>query len=250
MPITIKSTADIEKMAAAGRLVARVHQKMAQAVVPGVTTRDLDELAHDIITSAGAHPSFLGHEGYTASICASVNEELVHGIPNDRPLAQGDVVSIDVGAYLDGFHGDAAVTYTVGEASQDDVELIRAAEGSFGAGFDKVKPGARLGDVSAAIQAYAEARGYGVIREYGGHGIGRKMWEDPHIPNHGKAGKGPRLQPGMALAIEPMISIGSPETRVLDDKWTVVMADGKNAAHYEHTVLVTESGARILTTCE
>lgn len=250
MPITIKSPADIEKMAAAGKLVARVHQQIAKVIVPGVTTRELDDLVHDIITSAGAHPSFLGHEGYTASICASVNDELVHGIPNDRPLADGDVVSVDVGAYLDGFHGDAAVTYTVGEASQEDVELIRAAEGSFRAGFDKVKPGSRLGDVSAAIQAYAEARGYGIIREYGGHGIGRKMWEDPHIPNHGQAGKGPRLQPGMTLAIEPMISAGSPETRVLEDKWTVVMADGKNAAHYEHTVLVTETGARILTACE
>ena len=247
MPIIIKSPADIEKMAAAGRLVAKVHQKMAETIAPGVTTSDLDALVYDIITSAGAHPSFLGHEGYTASICASVNDELVHGIPNDRPLAEGDVVSIDVGAYLDGFHGDAAVTYTVGVASPQDVELIRAAEESFEAGLQKVKPGARLGDVSAAIQLYAEERGYGVIREYGGHGIGRKMWEDPHIPNHGKAGRGPRLQPGMTLAIEPMISIGSPETRVLDDNWTVVMADGKNAAHFEHTVLVTESGARILT---
>jgi methionyl aminopeptidase len=179
-----------------------------------------------------------------------VNDELVHGIPNDRALVEGDVVSIDVGAYLDGFHGDAAVTYTVGVASQQDIELIRAAEESFEAGLEKVKPGARLGDVSAAIQSYAEGRGYGVIREYGGHGIGRKMWEDPHIPNHGKAGQGPRLQPGMTLAIEPMISMGSPETRVLQDDWTVVMADGQKAAHYEHTVLVTESGARILTTSE
>ncbi len=250
MPIIIKSPADIEKMEASGRLVARVHQKMAETIAPGVTTSELDALAYDTITAAGAHPSFLGHEGYTASICASVNDELVHGIPNDRVLVDGDVVSIDVGAYLHGFHGDAAVTYTVGVASQQDIELIRAAEESFEAGLEKVKPGARLGDVSAAIQSYAEGRGYGVIREYGGHGIGRKMWEDPHIPNHGKAGQGPRLQPGMTLAIEPMISMGSPETRVLQDDWTVVMADGQKAAHYEHTVLVTESGARILTTSE
>jgi methionyl aminopeptidase len=250
MPIIIKSPADIEKMAASGQLVARVHQKMSEAIAPGITTAELDTLAYDIIISAGAHPSFLGHEGYTASICASVNDELVHGIPNDRPLVEGDVVSIDVGAYLDGFHGDAAATYTVGVVSPQDIDLIRASKESFEAGLEKVKPGARLGDVSSAIQAHAEGRGYGVIREYGGHGIGRKMWEDPHIPNHGKAGRGPRLQPGMTLAIEPMISIGSPETRVLQDDWTVVMADGKNAAHYEHTVLVTESGARILTTPE
>lgn len=250
MPIIIKSPADIEKMTVSGRLVALVHQKMAETIAPGITTRDLDALAYDVLVSAGAHPSFLGHEGYTASICASVNDELVHGIPNDRPLASGDVVSIDVGAYLNGFHGDAAVTYLAGEGSPEDGDLIRVTEESFQAGLAQIQPGVRLGDVSAAIQAYAEDRGYGVIREYGGHGIGRKMWEDPHIPNHGKPGRGPRLQPGMTLAIEPMLSIGSPETRVLDDAWTVVMADGKNAAHFEHTVLVTETGARILTTSE
>ncbi len=250
MPIVIKSPAEIQKMEASGRLVALVHQKIAETIAPGVTTRVLDALAYDIITSAGAHPSFLGHLGYTASICASVNDELVHGIPNERPLVEGDVVSIDVGAYLEGFHGDAAVTYLVGQASAQDQDLVRTAEESFRAGLEAIRPGVRLGDVSAAIQAYAEARGYGIIREYGGHGIGRKMWEDPHIPNYGTPGRGPRLQPGMTLAIEPMISIGSPEIRVLEDEWTVVMADGMNAAHYEHTVLVTESGARILTTRE
>lgn len=250
MPITIKSPSDIEKMAAAGRLVAQVHRRMAELVAPGVTTRELDAAAYEIITQAGAHPSFLGHEGYTASICASINDELVHGIPNDRLLADGDVVSIDVGAYLDGFHGDSAVTYAVGTISQSDRDLIDAAEACFRAGLEQVRAGIRLGDVSAAIQKDAESKGYGVIREYGGHGIGRKMWEDPHIPNRGAPGSGPRLQAGMTLAIEPMISIGSPETRGLDDGWTVVMADGANAAHYEHTVLVTADGGRILTTDE
>lgn len=250
MPIVIKSATDIEKMTVSGRLVARVHQKMAETIGPGVTTRQLDQLAYDLITIAGAHPSFLGHEGYKASICASVNDELVHGIPNDRPLVEGDVVSIDVGAYLNGFHGDAAVTYLVGTGSPDDADLIRVTEESFFAGLEHVRAGARLGTVSAAIQSYAEARGYGVVREYGGHGIGRKMWEDPHIPNHGQPEKGPRLQSGMTLAIEPMISIGSPDTRVLEDDWTVVMADGNKAAHYEHTILVTATGANILTSLE
>lgn len=250
MPIVIKSPAEIEKMAAAGRLVALVHQKMAEMVRPGITTIELDAAAHEIITSAGAHPSFLGHHGFPASICASVNEVLVHGIPNDEPLKEGDLLSIDVGAFLDGYHGDAAVTYPVGKVSQEDLDLVKATEESFFAGVEHVRAGARLGDVSAAIQARIEAGGYGLIREYGGHGIGRSLWEDPHISNFGEPGTGPRLRAGMTLAIEPMLSIGSPETKVLEDEWTVVMVDGKKAAHYEHTVLVTESGYRLLTSLE
>lgn len=248
MPIVIKSPAQIAKMEASGRVVAQVHRRLTEMVRPGVTTIELDAAAHEIIIAAGGRPSFLGHHGFPASICASVNDELVHGFPNDVPLREGDVLSVDVGAYLDGYHGDAAVTYLVGDVSAEDEELVRVTEQSFFAGLEQVRAGARLGDVSAAIQQYAEERGYGIIREYGGHGIGRKLWEEPHIPNHGEAGTGPRLRAGMTLAIEPMVSIGSPETKVLDDEWTVVMADGKNAAHYEHTVLVTDEGSRLLTT--
>jgi len=247
MPIIIKSTTEIEKMAESGRIVARVHAEMARLVGPGVTTIDLDAAAHRVITEAGGHPSFLGHHGFPASICASVNEELVHGIPNDRPLEDGDVLSIDVGVLLDGYHGDAAVTYLVGECSQEDKDLVEVTEASFFAGLAQVRAGARLGDVSAAVQACIEASGFGVIRGYGGHGIGRKLWEEPHIPNHGEPGTGTRLRAGMTLAIEPMVSVGSPETAVLDDDWTVVIEDGSKSAHFEHTVLVTDDGARLLT---
>ena len=247
MPIIIKSSAEIEKMARSGRIVARVHAEMARLVQPGVTTIDLDAAAHRVITEAGGHPSFLGHHGFPASICASVNDELVHGIPNSRPLDEGDILSIDVGVLLDGYHGDAAVTYMVGECSPEDRELVEVAEASFFSGLAQVKAGARLGDVSAAIQECIEDRGFGVIRGYGGHGIGRKLWEEPHIPNHGEPNTGTRLRSGMTLAIEPMVSIGAPETVVLDDEWTVVIQDGSKSAHFEHTVLVTESGARLLT---
>lgn len=247
MPIVLKSAEQIEKMAKAGRVVAQVHQEMARLVKPGISTIELDEAAHSIITAAGGHPSFLGHHGFPASICASVNEELVHGIPHGRPLSEGDILSIDVGVLLDGYHGDAAVTYLVGECSEEDKALVAVTEGSFYAGLEQVKPGNKLGDVSAAIQEYIESRGYGLIREYGGHGIGRKLWEEPHIANHGTPGLGPRLRPGMTIAIEPMVAIGSEETRTLDDEWTVVMADGSKAAHFEHTLVVTETGYRLLT---
>jgi methionyl aminopeptidase len=247
MPIIIKSRTEIDKMAASGQIVARVHAEMARLVRPGVTTIDLDAAAHRVITDAGAHPSFLGHHGFPASICTSVNEELVHGIPNSRPLEEGDVLSIDVGVLLDGYHGDAAVTYLVGECSQEDKDLVEVTEASFFAGLEQIRAGARLGDVSAAVQACIEDRGFGVIKGYGGHGIGRKLWEEPHIPNHGEPGTGARLRAGMTLAIEPMVSVGAPETAVLDDEWTVVIEDGSKSAHFEHTVLVTEDGARLLT---
>lgn len=250
MPIVLKSPADVEKMALAGRAVAQVHREMARLVAPGVTTIELDAAAHKLITSLGGHPSFLGHHGFPASICASVNQVLVHGIPNNLPLESGDILSIDVGVLLDGFHGDAAVTYLVGECSEADRALVEATEGSFYAGLEQVRPGNKIGDISAAVQAYIDERGYGIIREYGGHGIGRKLWEEPHIANHGVAGLGPRLRPGMTIAIEPMLSAGGEETKTLEDEWTVVMADGSKAAHFEHTVLVTEDGYRLLTTDE
>lgn len=250
MPIPVKSASQVEKMAAGGKVVARAHQKMLSLIRPGVTTIELDQAAHRLITEAGGRPSFLGHQGFPASICASVNEELVHGIPNNNPLIDGDIISIDIGVYMDGYHADAAVTYAVGEISDDDRRLIDDTEASFFACLPAIRQGARLGDISAAIQEYVEARDYGLVQGYGGHGVGRKLWEEPHIPNHGTAGTGPLLRAGMTLAIEPMVSLGSAETRVLDDGWTVVMADGSKSAHYEHTVLVTIDGYRLLTTSD
>lgn len=247
MPITVKSAKQIEKMAASGRVVAQAHQEMACLVAPGVTTIELDQAAHKIITEAGGHPSFLGHQGFPSSICASVNDQLVHGIPNSTPLNEGDIISIDIGVYMDGYHADSAVTYAVGDISDEDAKLIEDTKQSFFAGVELVRQGVRLGDVSAAIGEYVESRGYGLIREYGGHGIGRKLWEDPHIPNHGTPGTGPLLRAGMTLAIEPMVTLGGEASKVLDDGWTVVMTDGSRTAHYEHTLVVTEDGYRLLT---
>lgn len=247
VPIVIKSPEDIEKMRAASTLVAKVHERLKREIKPGVKTAELDRIAREMIEAAGATPSFLGYHGYPAAICTSIDDELVHGIPGDHALEEGQIISIDVGAYLDGFHGDAAATYPVGKVSDEKAELIAAAEGCFWAGFEHVRAGNRIGDVSAAIQAYAESREYGVIREYGGHGVGRRMHEDPSILNFGLPGTGARLQSGMILAIEPMISLGSFETRQLEDGWTVVMADGSASAHYEHTVLVTDGDPEVLT---
>lgn len=247
MPISVKSARQIEKIAASGRIVAQAHQEMERLVVPGVTTIELDTAAHRIITSAGGHPSFLGHHGFPASICASINDQLVHGIPNSLPLNEGDIISIDIGVYLNGYHADSAITYAVGEISDADRKLIEDTKQSFYAGVDLIRQGVRLGDVSAAIGEYVTSRGYGLIREYGGHGIGRKLWEEPHIPNHGTPGTGPLLRSGMTLAIEPMVTLGGEESAVLDDEWTVVMTDGSRTAHYEHTLVVTEDGFRLLT---
>ncbi len=247
MPISVKSARQIEKIAASGRIVAQVHQEMERLVLPGVTTIELDQAAHRIITSAGSHPSFLGHHGFPASICASVNDQLVHGIPNGLPLNEGDIISIDIGVYMDGYHADSAITYAVGEVADEDARLIEDTKQSFFAGVEQIRQGVRLGDVSAAIGEYVTSRGYGLIREYGGHGIGRKLWEEPHIANHGTPGTGPLLRAGMTLAIEPMVTLGGEESAVLDDGWTVVMTDGSRTAHYEHTLVVTEDGYRLLT---
>ena len=248
MPIVIKSPADIERMRAAGLLVAQVHARMREIVKPGVTTAELDRVAAEMLAAAGAKASFLGVGGtYPASICASVDEELVHGIPGPRVLKEGQIISVDIGAYLNGFHGDAAVTYPVGKVSQELQDLIAAAERCFWAGAKAAKAGARIGDVSAAVQREAEAGGYSVIREYGGHGIGRKMHEEPSVLNWGDPGTGTRLQNGMTFALEPMIALGSPETRELADGWTVVMADGRPAAHYEHTLLINDDEPIVLT---
>jgi methionyl aminopeptidase len=258
VPIVLKSPADLEKMRAAGQVVAAVHKRIHELVVPGVTTAELNRVAHEMIVAAGGWPSFLHYvprrdpsaPPYPYSICASVNDELVHGFSTERELNEGDIISVDVGVYLDGFHGDRAVTLPVGRVSDEARALIEAAEGAFWAGVRQMRDGVRLGDAAAAIQEYAESRGYSVVRTYSGHGVGRKMHEDPDVPNFGTPGSGTLLRTGMTLAVEPMLTTGAPETRELDDHWTVVMADGSLAAHYEHTVAVLPDGVRILTDTE
>lgn len=247
MAITIKSAREIEAMRAAGRVVAEVLDLLRQCVRPEITTAELDRMAREHITARGAVPSFLGYHGFPGSICTSVNEEVVHGIPGPRVLREGDIISIDVGAILNGFHGDAAITLPVGEVSDEARALLAATEGAFYAGIEQAVPGNRVGDISHAIQVYAESRGFGLIREYSGHGIGRSMHEEPSVPNIGRPGTGPKLRPGMTLAIEPMLSIGDPDTEVLADGWTVVTADRSLSAHYEHTVLITANGPELLT---
>lgn len=234
-------------MRAAGRIVAEAHEIMRENVRPGVTTGELNELAHRHITERGGVPSFLGYHGFPASICTSVNEQIVHGIPGKRVLIEGDIISIDIGVIYDGFHGDAARTLAVGRISAEHQQLIEAAEGSFWAGIEQARADKHLGDVGAAIEAYAEARGFAVVREYVGHGIGREMHEAPQVPNYGRPGSGRRLRSGMTLAIEPMLNIGGAETIALDDGWTVVTASGGYSAHYENTVLITEGEPEVLT---
>ncbi|MCW2722175.1 MAG: methionyl aminopeptidase [Pseudonocardiales bacterium] len=250
----MKSPAELEAMRAAGALVAQVLTAVTELARPGVSTGELDALAEQIIRGAGAVPSFLGYHGYPASICASVNEQIVHGIPSTaQVLADGDLVSVDCGAILDGWHGDAAVTIPVGAVSAADAALSAACEAALHAGIAAVQPGGRLSDISHAVQTACEdaARrdgvAYGIVQEYGGHGIGTSMHMDPFLPNYGDPGQGPRLKPGMALAVEPMLTAGDPETLELADGWTVVTADGGRAVHWEHTVAITEDGPRVLT---
>lgn len=255
--IEIKSRSELEAMRAAGIVVARTLARIQRAALPGVSTADLDELAEQSIREAGASPSFKGYHGFPASICTSVNDQVVHGIPaTEQVLAAGDLLSVDCGAILDGWHGDAAVTIEVGEVPQADRELSTATRAAMAAGIEAVVPGARLTDISYAIETAAMKIGietgkeYGMVLEYGGHGIGRQMHMDPFVPNAGKPGKGPILKPGVALAIEPMLTAGSGETVELDDGWTVVTADGSRAAHWEHTVALTDDGPWILTAAE
>jgi methionyl aminopeptidase len=247
MSITLKSAREIERMRAAGQIVAEVHELLRELIRPGVTTGQLNDRAHAHIVANGGEPSFLGYHGFPGSICTSVNEEIVHGIPGDRILNEGDIVSIDVGVIYQGYHGDAARTRAVGEISAEATALIEATEGSFWAGYERVRQDNRLGDVGAAIQEYAESHGFHIVRAYVGHGIGREMHESPQVPNYGEPGTGPRLRRGMTLAIEPMLNIGGPDTRELDDGWTVVTASGGYSAHYENTVLVTDDAPEVLT---
>ena len=245
--VTIKSAAELDCMRRAGEVVRRVKKKLREEIRPGVTTAELDRLAERGIRAQGAVPSFKGLYGFPATICASLNDEVVHGIPSGRVIRDGDIVSIDVGAIVDGFHADSAFTVAAGRVGKRVQALIDDTEESLQRGIAQVRAGARVGDVSAAVQRYAEARGYGVVRQYVGHGIGRALHEDPPIPNHGPPGKGALLRKGMTIAIEPMLNLGSWETEVLDDDWTVVTADGELSAHFEHTVAITGDGAEVLT---
>jgi methionyl aminopeptidase len=245
--IICKTEAELVWMREAGRIVGQTHRLLAQAVRPGITTRELDRIAEEYIRSQGAVPSFKGYNGFPASICASVNNELVHGFPSDRTLLTGDIISIDIGAQYKGYHGDSAWTYPVGEISPQAQRLLDVTEGALFAGLAQAKPDARLFTISHAIQTYAERAGFSIVREYVGHGVGTELHEEPQIPNFGPPDRGPRLKPGMVLAIEPMVNAGERYVRTLADNWTVVTVDGSLCAHFEHTIAITANGYEILT---
>jgi methionyl aminopeptidase len=247
MSVILKSEQEVDLMRRAGQIVAIVLEKLKSEVRAGIATRDLDAVAVREVSRLGAIPSFKGYRGYPASICVSVNDEIVHGIPDQRELKTGDLVSIDFGAIYNGFHGDAAFTVGVGRLDARADELLQATEESLKAGIDAARPGARLGDVSNAIQRCAESRGFTVIREYTGHGIGREMHEDPQIRNFGTPGQGLLLKKGMTFAIEPMVCTGDWQTKVASNRWTVSTLDGSLAAHFEHSIAITDGAARVLT---
>lgn len=246
--ITIKSKSEVEKMRAAGRITGDTLKMLEEHIKPGVTTEQLDQIARNYIVSKGATPSFLKYNGYPKSICTSLNDEVVHGIPNKNVvLSEGDIISIDVGAFKDGYHSDAARTFPVGKISKEAQKLIDVTKMSFFEGIKYAVHGAKLGDISSAIQEYVEGNGFSVVRDLVGHGIGRKLHEDPSVPNFGTKGRGVKLAAGMTLAIEPMVNEGEFDVSVLDDDWTVVTNDGKLSAHYENTILITRDKCEILT---
>jgi len=245
--IVLKSDRELNYMRDAGRIVAETHQELKKIVAPGITTRELDKVAEDYITQKGAIPAFKGYHGFPATICASINEEVVHGIPGLRALKTGDIISIDIGAVINGYYGDAAVTLPVGTISEDAARLLQVTEECLYKGIEQVKVDNRLTDISHAIQSYVESNGYSVVRDFVGHGIGTRMHEEPQVPNFGMPGRGPRLKPGMCLAIEPMVNMGTYEVETLLDNWTVVTRDKQLSAHFEHSVAVTEKGPLILT---
>ena len=246
--VEIKSPEQIDAMRRAGLVVGRTLELLRTHVASGVTTRELDGIAEDHIRSCGATPSFLGYHGFPGSICVSVNDEVVHGIPGDRLLADGDVVSLDCGAIVDGWHGDAALTMVIGTTDPRDAELLRVTEDALWAGLAAARLGGRVTEISAAVEASVRAAGdFGIVEDYTGHGIGSAMHQPPDVPNYGRAGRGPRLVQGLALAVEPMVTLGSQETDVLEDDWTVVTTDGSRAAHFEHTFTITPDGLWVLT---
>lgn len=245
--IILKSERELNYLRDAGRVVAETHREVAKAVKPGVTTRQLDRIAEEYMRRRGAIPSFKGFKGFPASICTSVNEEVVHGIPGLRKLVNGDIISIDIGAMVNGYHGDAAVTLPVGEVEEEVQRLLKVAQQALVRGIEKAVVGNRLTDISHAIQQYVENQGFSVVRDYVGHGIGRNMHEPPEVPNFGRPGRGPRLNHGMTLAIEPMVNMGTHEVMVKEDNWTVVTRDRQKSAHFEHTVAITHDGPVVLT---
>lgn len=248
--IRLRTRAEIEKIRRAGRIVAEVLRDLRKMVVPGITTRELDRYAEAKIKSKGALPTFKGYRGFPASICTSINEEIVHGIPSDRKLREGDIIGIDCGATVEGYVGDAAMTVIVGDAPEEIKRLVAAAEEALYRAIERAHVGNRLHDISYAVQEYAESLGYGVVRDYCGHGVGTRMHEDPQVPNYGKPGTGPKLRPGLVLAIEPMLNLGTYQVEVAGDGWTVLTADRQPSAHFEHTIAVTENGPVILTTLD
>ncbi|PMC34144.1 type I methionyl aminopeptidase [Bacillus sp. UMB0899] len=245
--IICKTQRELDIMREAGRIVALTHKELKKHIKPGITTKELDAIAEKFIRANDAIPSFKGYNGFRGSICASVNEELVHGIPGDRVLNEGDIISIDIGAKYNGYHGDSAWTYAVGEISDEAQKLLDVTEQSLFKGLEEAKAGVRLSNISHAIQTYVEQHDFSVVREYVGHGVGQDLHEDPQIPHYGPPNKGPRLKPGMVLAIEPMVNSGTRYVKTLADDWTVVTVDGKYCAHFEHTIAITEDGFEILT---
>jgi methionyl aminopeptidase len=245
--IELKNKEQLDRMRTASRIVAEVLEIMKEMVKPGVTTEQLDKSAEQHIRKCGAYPAFKGYNGFPATLCTSVNEEVVHGIPGLRALKNGDIISIDCGAIYDGYYGDSAITLPVGEVSEECCKLLAVCEESLRLGIVKARKGNRLFDISHTVQSYVEKNGMSVVRDYVGHGIGRRMHEEPQIPNFGKPGRGPRLEIGMALAIEPMVNLGGYQVETLEDQWTVVTKDRRASAHFEHTVAITENGPEILT---
>ena len=248
--IVLRSPEEIEKLRASNRVVAIVMRELKKAVQPGTTTLELDEIAENLVRELGATPAFKAYKGYQHTICSSVNEQVVHGIPSKRKLQEGDIITIDIGAKMDGYYGDHAFTIPVGAVSSEAERLLKYGEESLWQGIEKARVGNRLFDISNAIQTHAEAGGFGVVRDYVGHGIGTSLHEEPQVPNFGKLGTGPELKTGMVLAIEPMLNLGVAEVKVLDDAWTVVTADGKLSTHFEHSLAITENGPDILSVPE
>lgn len=248
--VILKSSWEIDLIRKSGRIVAEALARLTKLVEPGITTLDLDRLAEEYILKRGAKPAFKGYRGYPYSLCASVNEQVVHALPSERKLKEGDIVSLDLGSIVDGYYGDAAVTVPVGQVSDEANRLIDVTQESLRRAIDTVHPGGRLSDISHAVQAAVEAEGFSVVRLFVGHGIGRSLHEEPQIPNFGPPGHGPVLKTGMVLAIEPMVNAGSPDVMILEDRWTAVTCDGSLSAHFEHTVALTENGTEVLTSLD